>query len=220
MNVAGVTRLPGRVDLGLNFSYSSAPPFSAFIGGVDLNGDGTPAPRAGSAGDLLPGTTVNAFNRGMGRADLERLVDEFNRSVRGHRRRGADAASPLCVRRQFSLAGCAAEPIVRDWSAAAGVAHWRGVQRLQRLEPVRVQRRSHGPPASVSRPAGSRRYSARADRGRFRSRRGSAIKTADGHRPSRRQVDLLPQLREHAGSCASRRTRATEGSRRDRVRFP
>ena len=42
VNVAGVTRLPWRVDLGLNFSYSSAPPFSAFIGGIDLNGDGTP----------------------------------------------------------------------------------------------------------------------------------------------------------------------------------
>ena len=83
LNVAGVARLPGRVDLGLNFSYSSAPPFSAFIGGVDLNGDGTPPPGPASAGDLLPGTTVNAFNRGMGRADLERLVDEFNRSYAG-----------------------------------------------------------------------------------------------------------------------------------------
>ena len=83
LNVSGVARLPGRVDLGLNFSYSSAPPFSAFIGGVDLNGDGTPPPGPASAGDLLPGTTVNAFNRGMGRADLERLVDEFNRSYAG-----------------------------------------------------------------------------------------------------------------------------------------
>ena len=83
VNVAGVTRLPGRVDLGLNFSYSSAPPFSAFIGGIDLNGDGTPPAGRASTGDLLPGTTVNAFNRGMGRADLERLVDEFNRSYTG-----------------------------------------------------------------------------------------------------------------------------------------
>jgi hypothetical protein len=71
-----VVRLPWRFDLGLNFSYSSAPPFSAYVGGIDFNGDGT-------TGDLLPGTTVNAFNRGMGRADLERLVAQFNTTYAG-----------------------------------------------------------------------------------------------------------------------------------------
>jgi carboxypeptidase family protein len=76
LNLAGVTRLPWRFELGLNFSYSSAPPLSAYVGGIDFNGDGT-------TGDLLPGTTVNAFNRGMGRADLERLVDKFNQSYGG-----------------------------------------------------------------------------------------------------------------------------------------
>ncbi|HXI94416.1 MAG TPA: carboxypeptidase regulatory-like domain-containing protein [Blastocatellia bacterium] len=73
VNLAGVTRLPWQFQLGLNFSYSSAPAFSAFLGGIDLNGDGT-------TGDLLPGTTVNAFNRGMGRADLKRLVAQFNQT--------------------------------------------------------------------------------------------------------------------------------------------
>src|SRR5262249_40568712 len=67
LNIAGVTHLPHRFELALNFSYSSAPPFSAFIGGIDLNGDGT-------TGDLLPGTSVDAFNRSMSRADLVRLV--------------------------------------------------------------------------------------------------------------------------------------------------
>src|SRR5215472_16459019 len=66
-NLAGVAQLPWRFELGINFSYSSAPPFSAYVGGIDLDGDGT-------TDDLLPGTTVNAFNRGMDRADLERLV--------------------------------------------------------------------------------------------------------------------------------------------------
>jgi hypothetical protein len=70
-NLAGVAQLPWRFELGLNFSFSSAAPFSAYVGGIDFNGDGT-------TGDLLPGTTVNAFNRGMGRADLERLVAQFN----------------------------------------------------------------------------------------------------------------------------------------------
>jgi Carboxypeptidase regulatory-like domain len=76
VNVGGALRLPTRLELGFNFSYSSAPPFSVFLGGIDFNGDGT-------TGDLLPGTTVNAFNRGMGRADLERLVAAFNETYAG-----------------------------------------------------------------------------------------------------------------------------------------
>lgn len=76
LNVAGAQRLPWHVELGFNFSYAGTPPFSALVGGIDFNGDGT-------TGDLLPGTTVNAFNRGMGRADLERLVTQFNQTYAG-----------------------------------------------------------------------------------------------------------------------------------------
>ncbi len=76
VNLAGVTRLPWHIDLGATFSYSSVPPFSAFVGGSDFNADGT-------TNDLLPGTTVNAFNRGMGATDLERLVADFNRNRAG-----------------------------------------------------------------------------------------------------------------------------------------
>ncbi len=76
LNIAGMTRLLWHFELGLNFSYSSAPPFSAYVGGMDFNGDGT-------TGDLLPGTTVDAFNRGMGRTDLERLVGQFNSTYAG-----------------------------------------------------------------------------------------------------------------------------------------
>jgi hypothetical protein len=76
VNLAGVVQLGWRFQLGLNFSYSSAPPFSAFVGGNDFNGDGT-------TDDLLPGTTVNAFNRGLGRAELESLVAQFNQTRAG-----------------------------------------------------------------------------------------------------------------------------------------
>jgi hypothetical protein len=41
------------------------------VGGIDFNGDGT-------TDDLLPGTTMGAFNRGLGRSDLARFVDRFN----------------------------------------------------------------------------------------------------------------------------------------------
>ena len=75
-NLSAVSQLPWRLQLGLNLSYSSAPPGSAFIGGIDLNGDGT-------TGDLLPGTTVNSLNRGLERGELARLVDEFNQNYGG-----------------------------------------------------------------------------------------------------------------------------------------
>jgi Carboxypeptidase regulatory-like domain len=78
VNVAGVAPLPFHFQAGINFSYSSAPPFSVYLGGIDFNGDGT-------TGDLLPGTTVNAFNRGMGRPDLEHLVAQFNQTYAGTR---------------------------------------------------------------------------------------------------------------------------------------
>ncbi len=76
LNLAGVARLPWGVEIGLNFSYSSVPPFAAWVGGIDFNGDGTKS-------DLLPGTTANVFNRGMDRADLERLVTRFNATYAG-----------------------------------------------------------------------------------------------------------------------------------------
>jgi hypothetical protein len=76
LNVAAVVQLPHGFELGINGSYTSAPPLSAFVGGADFNGDGI-------TGDLLPGTTVNAFGRGMGRADLERLVAQFNATYGG-----------------------------------------------------------------------------------------------------------------------------------------
>src|SRR5216684_3936467 len=76
VNLAGVAQLPWRFELGLNFSFSSVPPFSAYVSGIDFNGDGT-------KDDLLPGSTVNAFNRSMGRADLELLVAQFNQIYAG-----------------------------------------------------------------------------------------------------------------------------------------
>jgi hypothetical protein len=80
VNVAGVVELPRQFELGLNFSYSSAPPFSPTVGpsttGIDFNGDGT-------FGDLLPGTQLGQFNRGSGKADLARLVNQFNQTYAG-----------------------------------------------------------------------------------------------------------------------------------------
>jgi len=76
LNLAGVVQLPLSFRLGFNFSYSSAPPFSPFVGGSDFNGDGTTE-------DLLPGTTVNAFNRSLGHEELASLVTQFNQTYAG-----------------------------------------------------------------------------------------------------------------------------------------
>jgi hypothetical protein len=71
LSLSGLVQLPRQFQLGVSVTYNSKPPFSAYFGSLDLDGDGT-------TGDLLPGTKVNQFNRGLGKEDLRRLVDEFN----------------------------------------------------------------------------------------------------------------------------------------------
>jgi hypothetical protein len=68
--------LPLHFQLGYFGTYISKPPFSAVLSGIDMNGDGT-------VGDLLPGTTVNQFDRGLGKPDLQRLVGTFNQTYAG-----------------------------------------------------------------------------------------------------------------------------------------
>jgi hypothetical protein len=79
-NLSGIVQLPSSFQLGFSVTYNSKPPFSAFLGststGNDLNGDGT-------YGDLLPGSHAGQFNRGLGKDDLVRLVNEFNQNYAG-----------------------------------------------------------------------------------------------------------------------------------------
>jgi carboxypeptidase family protein len=96
LNLAGVARLPAQFELGLNFSYSNTPPLSAYVGGIDFNGDGT-------TGDLLPGTRVNALNRGMGRADLERLVGQFNPTYAGTKDAQGRFIPPLTLPARYAF---------------------------------------------------------------------------------------------------------------------
>ena len=76
LNGSSLVQLPRRFELGIFTTYVSRPSFSVFLDGLDFNGDGT-------LGDLLPGTTVNEFNRGLGKEDLRRLADLFNRTYAG-----------------------------------------------------------------------------------------------------------------------------------------
>ena len=76
LNVGGRVTAPWRLDISFNLAAYSRPPFAAYIGNVDFNGDGT-------LNDLLPGTAVNQFNRGLSRDDLARLVTAYNDTYAG-----------------------------------------------------------------------------------------------------------------------------------------
>jgi hypothetical protein len=76
LNVSGYVELPWRFQVAFNVSATSRPPFTAWLDGMDLDGDGT-------RNDLLPGTTVNSFDRGLDHADLARLVDIYNQRIAG-----------------------------------------------------------------------------------------------------------------------------------------
>jgi hypothetical protein len=70
LNLSAFAHLPWRFELGLNFSYSSAPPFSAYVRQNDFNGDGTTVTCYRNNGECIQPR--------MGRADLEQLVTQFN----------------------------------------------------------------------------------------------------------------------------------------------
>jgi hypothetical protein len=72
LNVSGIVDLPWQLQLGVNLSASSRPPFSVHVALMDFNGDGT-------INDLLPGTKINQFGRGLDKKDLARLVADYNR---------------------------------------------------------------------------------------------------------------------------------------------
>ncbi len=65
-----------NMTMAVSLSAASAPPFAPYVGNIDFNGDGT-------SNDLLPGTTINQFGRDLGKADLVRLVEQYNARIAG-----------------------------------------------------------------------------------------------------------------------------------------
>ncbi len=90
LNVSGFMDLPHRFQLSFSISAYSAPPFSAYVNGVDFNGDGT-------SNDLLPGTSVNQFNRGLNKNDLARLVENYNQQFAGKKTAGGQTDPVLTL---------------------------------------------------------------------------------------------------------------------------
>jgi hypothetical protein len=96
LNLSGIVELPWRLQLSANVSAQSRPPFSAYVGRVDFDGDGT-------SDDLLLGTTVNEFNRGSDRDDLLRLVDAYNRDIAGTTTAGGQMTKRIDLPADFAL---------------------------------------------------------------------------------------------------------------------
>ncbi len=96
LNLSGFVELPWRLQLAVSVSAYSAPPFAPYVSGVDFNGDGT-------INDLLPGTTVNQFGRGLGKDDLARLVDDYNRQFALKRTLGGQVAPFLQLPDDYSF---------------------------------------------------------------------------------------------------------------------
>lgn len=96
LNLSGSVELPARLQLSFSVSANSRPPFSPFVGGIDFNGDGT-------RDDLLPGTSINQFNRGLNRDDLARLVARYNQDSAGRPLPNGQPAPTLTLPADFSF---------------------------------------------------------------------------------------------------------------------
>jgi hypothetical protein len=96
LNFSGFVDLPRRFQISFSVSAYSRPPFLAYVSGMDFNGDGT-------VNDLLPGTTVNQFNRGLGKEDLAQLVQSYNQTYAGKRTIGGQLAPTLTLPANYSF---------------------------------------------------------------------------------------------------------------------
>jgi carboxypeptidase family protein len=96
LNLSGFVDLPMRFRVAVSVSAYSRPPFSAYVGGADFNGDGT-------RNDLLPGTRINQFGRGLDEADLVRLVEQYNQQFANRPTLGGQSASPLTLPDSYSF---------------------------------------------------------------------------------------------------------------------
>src|SRR5262249_36172934 len=96
LNVSGFVELPWRFQVAFSAAAYSRPPFSAYVNGVDFNGDGT-------VNDLLPGTTINEFGRGLNQDDLVRLVADYNAQYAGKRTAGGQVAPRIVLPDHYSF---------------------------------------------------------------------------------------------------------------------
>ncbi len=76
LNVSGIVQLPWKFQISFIASYQSRGPFYPVIPGVDLTGSGI-------NGFPLPGMGSAAFNEGLSKSDLVKLVNQYNATYAG-----------------------------------------------------------------------------------------------------------------------------------------
>jgi len=96
LNLSGFVDLPWRLQASFCVSAYSRPPFLAYVNGMDFNGDGTQE-------DLLPGSKVNQFNRGLGKDDLATLVEGYNQQFARKGTVGGQTAPFLILPANYSF---------------------------------------------------------------------------------------------------------------------
>ena len=96
LNFSGFMDLPWRMQASFILAAYSRPPFMAYVNGMDFNGDGTQE-------DLLPGSTVNQFNRGLGKDSLAALVGQYNQQFANKRTLGGQTAPLLTLPANYSF---------------------------------------------------------------------------------------------------------------------
>jgi hypothetical protein len=96
LNVSGLVIAPLDLNVSFNLSAYSRAPFTAYVAGMDFNGDGT-------MNDLLPGTRVNQFNRGLSGDDLVRLVADYNTVYAGNATVGGQQAPFITLPPTFAF---------------------------------------------------------------------------------------------------------------------
>lgn len=76
LTVSGFVDLPYGLQIGFLTQASDSGAVMPSISQVDFDGDGT-------TGEPLPGVKFNGFNRGLGKEDLRRAVDQYNQQYAG-----------------------------------------------------------------------------------------------------------------------------------------
>ena len=96
---AGVVDIPKGFQASIIATFSSAPPFTAYLGGTtDLEGDGV-------FNSILPGLAPNSLGRGTSMSQFVNLVNQYNSEVTSGKLVNGDGAalSPITLPSHFSF---------------------------------------------------------------------------------------------------------------------
>ena len=138
LNMSALVDFPGNVQLSVISAMSSRSAVMPYIANLDLDGDGTTT-------TAIPGLAFNCFNRGCDKADLAQAVTQFNAQYAGKRDARNQAIPSIALPADYELGDNFSsqdmrgdEDVQLERRPEAGGLR-RGLQRLQRRQPRRLQ---------------------------------------------------------------------------------